>query len=113
MVKACCGAVLGAALLLATVPSAAMAQQGDADGPNNTYAGTYNGPAQPPSTLPFEANVGMGQTNVGFGAGDGAAGGGVSNSSNGQVNSIGTSTQAPGQICVLLPGTDIPYNCPQ
>jgi hypothetical protein len=104
---------LAVVLFAATYPSAVFAQQADADAPDDSYAGTYNGPVEPGSAPPLNVNVDYGKYHAAAGAGNGAAGAGAGTLSNGHSNSVGTSTQAPGEACTMLPGTDIPYDCSQ
>jgi hypothetical protein len=89
----------------------AMAQT--AEGPGNTSAGVYSGPEGGPQ-WPLEVyvppTVGGYYAGVGVGNGAAAAVAGHVNSS-GQVNAVGAGTQTPGEVCPILPGTEIPYDC--
>jgi hypothetical protein len=104
--------VLAAALFVAAAPSIVMAQEAGAT-PGNTTVGTYSGPP-PGGEWPLAVVAGYGGYFAGVGAGNGAAGVAAGTlSSSGQQHSVNVGTYAPGEACILLPGTNVPYDCPQ
>jgi hypothetical protein len=102
--------VLAATLFVTSAPSIAMAQEVGAT-PGNESVENYNGPSQT-GNYPVEIYGQEGQHFGGVVAGNGSAGvaAGTINSS-GQVHATEVGTQAPGEVCTYLPGTDIPYDC--
>ncbi|HTV26481.1 MAG TPA: hypothetical protein VMF32_01730, partial [Xanthobacteraceae bacterium] len=70
-------------------------------------------PQQPPGSYPVSVNGQVGTHFVGAYAGNGVAGGDAGTNNGGQEKGVSAGTQAPGEACTTLPGTDIPYDCPQ
>lgn len=101
---------LAAALLAAIGSSPVMAQTATGSGPGNTQLGTYTGPQQPTQTSPIELYLGYGEVYSGTAAGNGSASSGVGTNSSGQINSVGASTQLPGDLCAES-GEDVTILC--
>jgi hypothetical protein len=101
--------VLGLVLFVG-VPSVAMAQNVSAN-PGNTNVQQYSGPGTTQGSYPVSIYGQYGQYYAGADAGNGVAGGAAGTHNNGQYNSVGASTGAPGEVCTTVPGTDIPIDC--
>jgi|SRR5580658_10899624 hypothetical protein len=99
-----------AALLATSISSAVMAQNAMLN-PGNTQAGSSSGQDPSGQPWPIYGQVQYGQYGASAGSGNGAGFVAAGTGSQGHYSATGVTTQAPGDACSTLPGTDISYDC--